>query len=810
MNPTHQTVPPRQTWRAAQLRPQRTLAGSRSYYRCAVSPDGSLVAFGLQPTIYGAPGNARPSVLVLPTGAPRRLNGAEVYVAPVAPARASADAAHDPGAGRAGAARCLTPGWGTSWGPAWSPDGRRLAFCSDRNGTAQVWVWKRPEDDATADAGDHQDPAAGAARLACEQPVTMRWGYEGLRWLPDGRRLVAKLRPPGSDPYADAQRAKAARTGRLAGATGERDVWVSPPPPPEHGVGRGGASAPDLSRGDLASIDVDSGSAHRIGVGFVPRLVAVSPDGAAIAALCEREEDDASQDLNVSRFDLRLFPTAPITARAQDASRGTLLAERVRQAYGTDLSWSPRADALAFVTLADQPTAPGQLVVLGLDGTRRAFGGGTTGISVGHHQGFHPPLWAADGKTVYCDGTVSEGGYAAAGDSGPGGAGRATGRGTVLAVDLEADTVRDVGAPPGAAVTELVARDGCGVAPDFGRAGSLAVLALDDATRRIGLYRIGGGEPTRLIPDSFQGLRGISHGGDCAGRWIVGPGSTGDHPPIELYAYDTDTGQGRRITALHDHLVRLPRLESFLIPMEGLEGEERRAAVWLPSGYEKGRRSPTVVQLYLGSGTGPSRFDPERLPLAGAGYLTVRPDMPHVPGLDPADAATRYALAALDAAVAAGLGDRDRTAVLGHSAGGYDVCCVVTRTGRFRAAVAAAPFTDLVSSAQTVRDNSVVAGEVEGGHARMGGTLWEQRERYLANSPVFGADRVTTPLLLLCGTEDSLLPQAEEMYAALLRLGKRATLVRYHGEGHVPSDWLDENFDDYWARIIGWLDRHLA
>jgi len=246
--------------------------------------------------------------------------------------------------------------------------------------------------------------------------------------------------------------------------------------------------------------------------------------------------------------------------------------------------------------------------------------------------------------------------------------------------------------------------------------------------------------------------------------------------------------------------------------MEGPDGAPRQAAVWLPLAYERERRYPVVLNIYPDRRAGPSRFDPERLRLAEAGYLQVEPDMPSIDGFDTADAMAAYALCALDAAVARGLADADRAAVMGHSAGGYAACCAVTRTARFRAAVASAPFADLVSFALTLNGNALGgSGSVEGGYVRLGGTLWEQPARYLANSPVHNADRITTPLLLLCGTADTLMAQAEEMYAALLRQGKAASLVRYHGEGHTPyNGWLDANFDDYWSRIISWLDAHLA
>ena len=88
--------------------------------------------------------------------------------------------------------------------------------------------------------------------------------------------------------------------------------------------------------------------------------------------------------------------------------------------------------------------------------------------------------------------------------------------------------------------------------------------------------------------------------------------------------------------------------------------------------------------------------------------------------------------------------------------------------------------------------------------------LWEAPQRYIDNSPVFHLNRVNTPLLLLHGTADDACPihQAEEMYAGLLRLGKVATLVRYHGAGHVIGQ-SPENHIDMQVRVLEWFDTYL-
>jgi hypothetical protein len=71
-------------FRAADLRPRWALAGSRSYYWCALSPDEALVAFAVHPLRYDDVGNAGPDHNLLPTGAPRRVAHADIWVAPLA------------------------------------------------------------------------------------------------------------------------------------------------------------------------------------------------------------------------------------------------------------------------------------------------------------------------------------------------------------------------------------------------------------------------------------------------------------------------------------------------------------------------------------------------------------------------------------------------------------------------------------------------------------------------------------------------------------------------------------------------------
>jgi TolB protein len=67
--------------------------------------------------------------------------------------------------------RRLTRHWGIDVDPAWSPDGRSVAFCSSRGGTPQVYVMKRDGSDM--------------------RRMTFEGSYNcSPAWSPDGRHLA--------------------------------------------------------------------------------------------------------------------------------------------------------------------------------------------------------------------------------------------------------------------------------------------------------------------------------------------------------------------------------------------------------------------------------------------------------------------------------------------------------------------------------------------------------------------------------------------------------------------------------------------
>ena len=71
----------------------------------------------------------------------------------------------------------------------------------------------------------------------------------------------------------------------------------------------------------------------------------------------------------------------------------------------------------------------------------------------------------------------------------------------------------------------------------------------------------------------------------------------------------------------------------------------------------------------------------------------------------------------------------------------------------------------------------------------------EARDRYIDNSPVFFADRVNTPVLIIHGDDDGAVPwyQSIEFYLALRRLDKDAIFLQYRRrittQRPTPTSW---------------------
>ncbi|MBN2414605.1 prolyl oligopeptidase family serine peptidase [bacterium] len=157
-----------------------------------------------------------------------------------------------------------------------------------------------------------------------------------------------------------------------------------------------------------------------------------------------------------------------------------------------------------------------------------------------------------------------------------------------------------------------------------------------------------------------------------------------------------------------------------------------------------------------------------------------------------------------------GVADPGGIALHGHSWSGYQTAFVITQTDIFACAIAGAPVSNMTSAYSGIRWESGMARQFqyEQSQSRIGKSLWEARDLYIENSPVFFADRIETPLLIMFGDEDGAVPwyQGIELYLAMRRLGKECVFLQYRGEPHHPRKYANKL--DYTLRMKQYLDHY--
>ena len=249
----------------------------------------------------------------------------------------------------------------------------------------------------------------------------------------------------------------------------------------------------------------------------------------------------------------------------------------------------------------------------------------------------------------------------------------------------------------------------------------------------------------------------------------------------------------------------------------------------LPPGTKPGAKLPAIVSVYGGAVFNdqlPSfvRTDMRNPAFSGQliaaqGYAVIYPSTPLGPASDTNQMSTLAdeVIAAIDALAAKGLVDPTRVGVTGQSYGGFSTAAILSeRSDRFKAGVALAGVYDWMhayglrsTSDMFNDDDNMTAGEtllIESGQIRLGKPFWEAPDAYIRNSPIFRADKIDAPLLLLHGDLDlgaTGLTGAERLYNAMLRAGKHPTLVHYWGEGHVAES--AGAMRDQWMRFATWF-----
>jgi len=241
--------------------------------------------------------------------------------------------------------------------------------------------------------------------------------------------------------------------------------------------------------------------------------------------------------------------------------------------------------------------------------------------------------------------------------------------------------------------------------------------------------------------------------------------------------------------------------------------------LYTPENLNPEQKYPMIVYFYERSSDGlhmhqvpsPSRSTINRSYFVSNGYVVFVPDIRYrigYPGQSAYDAVVSGTKAMLNQYPFI---DRERLGLQGQSWAGYQIAWLITRTDMFRAAMAGAPVSNMISAYGGIRWVTGMSRiyQYEETQSRIGGTIWDKTLRYIENSPIFYADRVNTPLLMMHNDADGAVPwyQGIEYFMALRRLGQPVWMLNYNDEAHNLT--RRPNMMDLSIRMTQFFDHYL-
>lgn len=248
------------------------------------------------------------------------------------------------------------------------------------------------------------------------------------------------------------------------------------------------------------------------------------------------------------------------------------------------------------------------------------------------------------------------------------------------------------------------------------------------------------------------------------------------------------------------------------------DGKESEGILYKPENFDPTKKYPVMIYFYEKHSDGlyeyitpqPSWSIINITFYCSRGYLVFSPDIHYTDG-HPGRSCYNSLMSGVDMLVKNNWVDSTKMAIQGQSWGGYQVAYMVTQTGRFAAAGAGAPVSNMTSAYGGIRWESGNSrqSQYEHGQSRIGKDLWEGKELYYENSPIFFVKNVTTPLLIMHNDKDGAVPwyQGIELFMGLRRLEKPVWMLQYNNEAHNLR--LRKNRKDLTIRLQQFFDHYL-
>ncbi len=314
-----------------------------------------------------------------------------------------------------------------------------------------------------------------------------------------------------------------------------------------------------------------------------------------------------------------------------------------------------------------------------------------------------------------------------------------------------------------------------------------------------------------MVDASLGGLRRAKK----ADRLMFSKSTFAEFP--DLWVSDLEFEDMRKVTDACELQKQVRWGKAELVNWTNHDGTPLQGYLVKPDGFDPRKKYPMMVYFYERNADNIHRYSgprpgtsPNAAYYVSNGYLWFVPDIVYTVGY-PGESAEKCVISGVQHLLDQGFVDRKAIGCAGHSWGGYQTAHLVTRTNLFAAAESGAPVSNMFSAYGGIRYQSGRSRQFqyERTQSRIGGTPWQYPQRYWQNSPLFYADRVKTPVLILHNDGDGAVPWTNgiEFFMALRRLDKEAYLFNYNGEPHGLRK--RQNQKDWARRMAQFFDHHL-
>ena len=345
---------------------------------------------------------------------------------------------------------------------------------------------------------------------------------------------------------------------------------------------------------------------------------------------------------------------------------------------------------------------------------------------------------------------------------------------------------------------------------------TLMLKTTNMATMAQGFYRdrISGDRlPRRLI--MLDKAIGNPRKAENANRYMFTRNSFDEFP--DIWVSDTRFGNMKKVSDVGKQLDQFIWGNAELRDFLSSDGKPLKGILIKPENFDPANKYPLMIYIYETLHNGLHSFKTPNIGTSiniayyvSNGYIVWQPDIEYDTGY-PGPDSLKCVLPGIQMLIGEGYINPKAIGIQGHSWGGYQISYMVTQTNIFAAAEAGAPVSNMTSAYGGIRwaSGMVRQFQYEKTQSRLGASPWEVPLRYLENSPIFWADKVQTPLLILHNDEDGAVPwyQGIEYIMALRRLNKVAFMFNYVGEAHGLRQ--RENQRDFTIRMQQFFDHYL-